>query len=152
MADTDRPDAFRIQPIGFVRSILKRREDCPHQGRGAPDAIIEIDSAFLDALEGITAGSEGDPAHLVPRGTARRSQGPPQRQSRKPAAGRFRNAFSGSSQSRRTAPGRGGRNRGERQAAGASPRSPRRHSPRGREARPARRRRYIADNTGTGRK
>lgn len=58
MSDTDCLDIFGLRPIGIVRSILKRREDCPHQGRGAPDALIEIAPAFLEGLEGVTAGSE----------------------------------------------------------------------------------------------
>jgi tRNA (Thr-GGU) A37 N-methylase len=34
---------FRINPIGFVRSDLKRHEDAPRQGReGAPNALIEV--------------------------------------------------------------------------------------------------------------
>ena len=42
-----------------MRSRLKRREDCPHQGwEGAPEAWLEIAPAFLDGLEGIVPGSE----------------------------------------------------------------------------------------------
>lgn len=47
-----------LQPIGFVRSSLKRREDCPHGPEGAPDAWLEIAPAFIEGLEGITPGCE----------------------------------------------------------------------------------------------
>jgi len=47
MADTRCGDLCRLQPIGTVRSILKRREDCPHQGYdGAPQAWVEFDPAL----------------------------------------------------------------------------------------------------------
>jgi tRNA-Thr(GGU) m(6)t(6)A37 methyltransferase TsaA len=48
-----------LQPIGVVRSSLKKLEDCPLQGsEGAPEAWIEIDDAFAGGLEGITTGKE----------------------------------------------------------------------------------------------
>jgi len=48
-----------LRPIGIVRSSLKRREECPHQGNeGTPDAWVEIGVAFVEGLEGITPGSE----------------------------------------------------------------------------------------------
>jgi tRNA-Thr(GGU) m(6)t(6)A37 methyltransferase TsaA len=51
--------SYVLRPIGVVRSQLQSREDCPKQGwEGAPDAWLEIDSAFVDALEGIAKGSE----------------------------------------------------------------------------------------------
>jgi tRNA-Thr(GGU) m(6)t(6)A37 methyltransferase TsaA len=51
--------AYPLRPIGVVRSSLKRREDCPHQGwEGAPEAWVEIDPAFGDGLDGIVPGSE----------------------------------------------------------------------------------------------
>lgn len=50
---------YQLQPVGFVRSSLKRREDCPKQGyEGAPDAWVEIEPAFTECLDGITPGSE----------------------------------------------------------------------------------------------
>lgn len=52
-------DSYRLRPIGSVRSPLKRREDCPHQGYdGAPEAWIEIGPAFAAGLDGITPGCE----------------------------------------------------------------------------------------------
>jgi len=56
MHPSDRP--YLLQPIGYVRSSLKRREDCPHGPEGAPDAWLEIAPAFVDALDGIAPGSE----------------------------------------------------------------------------------------------
>ncbi|HKJ93309.1 MAG TPA: tRNA (N6-threonylcarbamoyladenosine(37)-N6)-methyltransferase TrmO [Longimicrobiales bacterium] len=58
-----RPDAPRydIQPIGIVRSPLKRREDAPHQGwLGAPAAWIELEDRFADGLLGLEPGAEVD--------------------------------------------------------------------------------------------
>jgi tRNA-Thr(GGU) m(6)t(6)A37 methyltransferase TsaA len=50
---------YQLRPIGIVRSTLKRRDECPHQGYdGAPKAWVEIDSAFAEGLDGITSGCE----------------------------------------------------------------------------------------------
>jgi tRNA-Thr(GGU) m(6)t(6)A37 methyltransferase TsaA len=59
MEDVDHLDPYLLRPVGIVRSNLKRREDCPHQGwEGAPDAWVVIDAAFADGLDGITPGCE----------------------------------------------------------------------------------------------
>ena len=59
MADLDNIDPYLLRPVGFVRSKLKRREDCPKQGyEGAPDAWVEIEPAFAEGLDGITPGRE----------------------------------------------------------------------------------------------
>lgn len=59
MTDLDPVDPYRLRPIGVVRSSLKRREDCPHQGwEGAPDAWLEIDAPFVEGLDGVTPGCE----------------------------------------------------------------------------------------------
>jgi tRNA-Thr(GGU) m(6)t(6)A37 methyltransferase TsaA len=48
-----------LRPVGVVRSSLKLREDCPHQGwEGAPEAWVEIAPAFGDGLDGIIPGNE----------------------------------------------------------------------------------------------
>ncbi len=53
------PPRYALRPVGSVRSSLVSRDDCPKQGReGAPDAWLEIDPAFADALDGIDAGCE----------------------------------------------------------------------------------------------
>jgi tRNA-Thr(GGU) m(6)t(6)A37 methyltransferase TsaA len=50
---------YVLRPVGVVRSPLRTREDCPKQGfEGAPDAWLEIDAAFVDALDGLTVGRE----------------------------------------------------------------------------------------------
>jgi tRNA-Thr(GGU) m(6)t(6)A37 methyltransferase TsaA len=50
---------YGVRPVGIVRSSLRSREDCPRQGReGAPDAWLEIDPAYGDALDGLLAGSD----------------------------------------------------------------------------------------------
>jgi tRNA-Thr(GGU) m(6)t(6)A37 methyltransferase TsaA len=48
---------FALEPIGFVRSSLTRRQDAPMQGsEGAPDAWLEIGEPLADALDGIAPG------------------------------------------------------------------------------------------------
>jgi tRNA-Thr(GGU) m(6)t(6)A37 methyltransferase TsaA len=47
MIDVDHLDPYLLQPVGIVRSKLKRLEDCPLQG-----------PAFADGLDGITPGCE----------------------------------------------------------------------------------------------
>jgi tRNA-Thr(GGU) m(6)t(6)A37 methyltransferase TsaA len=50
---------YLLKPVGVVRSVLKSRDECPKQGReGAPDAWLEIDSDFADALDGLAVGQE----------------------------------------------------------------------------------------------
>jgi tRNA-Thr(GGU) m(6)t(6)A37 methyltransferase TsaA len=48
-----------ITPIGVVRSTLRDRRDAPRQPfEGAPEATLEIDSAFAPALDRVTPGTE----------------------------------------------------------------------------------------------
>ncbi|MDA8103812.1 MAG: tRNA (N6-threonylcarbamoyladenosine(37)-N6)-methyltransferase TrmO [Nitrospiraceae bacterium] len=50
---------YQLRPVGFVRSPLTSLEGCPKQGaEGAPEAWLEIDPAFSEALEGLAAGQE----------------------------------------------------------------------------------------------
>jgi len=50
---------FEILPVGYVRSTLKDRSGAPRQAsEGAPTAWLEIEPAFLDALDGIAAGQD----------------------------------------------------------------------------------------------
>jgi len=50
---------FVLRSIGTVHSPLTARETAPKQGsEGAPEAWIEIDPAFVDALDGIAEGDE----------------------------------------------------------------------------------------------
>ncbi|MDQ1334431.1 MAG: hypothetical protein QG552_1381 [Thermodesulfobacteriota bacterium] len=53
------PDAFQLRQIGIIRSELKDIDDCPHQeSEDAPEAWIEVDPAYSDALEGLEVGAE----------------------------------------------------------------------------------------------
>ena len=50
---------FDLQPIGVLSSELTSLADAPMQGsEGAPDAWLEVDASFADALRGIEVGDE----------------------------------------------------------------------------------------------
>ena len=50
---------YRLQPVGFVRSSLRQREAAPNQGsEGAPDAWLDVDPTFAEALEGLGVGDD----------------------------------------------------------------------------------------------
>jgi tRNA-Thr(GGU) m(6)t(6)A37 methyltransferase TsaA len=50
---------YSLRPIGVVRSPLTARGEAPRQGsEGAPEAWVEIDPAFADALAGVANGDE----------------------------------------------------------------------------------------------
>ncbi|HLY27601.1 MAG TPA: tRNA (N6-threonylcarbamoyladenosine(37)-N6)-methyltransferase TrmO [Aggregatilineales bacterium] len=52
-------DDYLLHPIGLVQSSLRDRAAAPRQGdEGAPDAWLEINSALLEGLDGITVGDE----------------------------------------------------------------------------------------------
>jgi len=49
----------KLRPIGRIASELKSLADAPMQGsEGAPDAWLEVDASFADALHGIEVGDE----------------------------------------------------------------------------------------------
>jgi tRNA-Thr(GGU) m(6)t(6)A37 methyltransferase TsaA len=51
--------SYSIEPIGFVRSELKRLEDAPMQGdEGAPSAWLELIPSAAEGLMGIQNGDE----------------------------------------------------------------------------------------------
>lgn len=51
--------SYTLQPVGFIRSTVRGREDAPRQGaEGAPDAWLEIDPQFAEALLGMEVGHE----------------------------------------------------------------------------------------------
>jgi tRNA-Thr(GGU) m(6)t(6)A37 methyltransferase TsaA len=51
--------SYTLEPIGFLRSTVKGREDAPRQGsEGAPDAWLEIEPRFAEALLGMKVGHE----------------------------------------------------------------------------------------------
>ena len=50
---------FSLEPIGRIRSEIKRREDAPcFYTEGAPNAVVEINPAFKDGLHRMKAGDE----------------------------------------------------------------------------------------------
>ncbi|MBC7870534.1 MAG: tRNA (N6-threonylcarbamoyladenosine(37)-N6)-methyltransferase TrmO [Chitinophagaceae bacterium] len=50
---------YTIEPIGFIRSALKRLEEAPRQGdEGAPEAWLEFTPLAAQGLSGIMAGDE----------------------------------------------------------------------------------------------
>lgn len=50
---------FVLRPIGVVRSTLRAPEDAPNQAfEGAPDALLELDPPFTEALHRIEVGDE----------------------------------------------------------------------------------------------
>ena len=45
---------YVLEPVGVVRSSLRRLEDAPRQGsEGAPEAWLEIEPQFADAIAGL---------------------------------------------------------------------------------------------------
>ena len=52
-------NSYTLEPVGFIRSTVQGRGDAPRQGpEGAPDAWLEIEPQFADALLGMEAGHE----------------------------------------------------------------------------------------------
>ena len=52
-------DSYVVRPIGVVRSTLRSLADAPNQAfEGAPEALLEIDPCFADALHRIEVGDE----------------------------------------------------------------------------------------------
>ena len=50
---------MNLQAIGVISSELRSLADAPRQGsEGAPDAWLNVDPAFADALRGIEVGDE----------------------------------------------------------------------------------------------
>lgn len=48
-----------LQPIGTVRSTIVQRKNAPRQSsEGAPEAWIEIDPRFSEAMQGLETGAE----------------------------------------------------------------------------------------------
>jgi len=51
--------ACLMTPIGVIRSSLKLRQKAPRQGyEGAPEAWVEVASAFVEGLQGIEVGQD----------------------------------------------------------------------------------------------
>jgi tRNA-Thr(GGU) m(6)t(6)A37 methyltransferase TsaA len=48
-----------VRPIGVVRSSLRSSADAPNQAfEGAPEAVLEVDAAYTDALHRVRPGDE----------------------------------------------------------------------------------------------
>lgn len=52
-------DQYVVRPIGVVRSTLRSPADAPNQAfEGAPEALLEIEPRFAEALHRIEVGDE----------------------------------------------------------------------------------------------
>jgi tRNA-Thr(GGU) m(6)t(6)A37 methyltransferase TsaA len=52
-------EPYAVRPIGVVHSTLRAPEDAPNQAfEGAPEAVLEIEPVFADALHRIRVGDE----------------------------------------------------------------------------------------------
>src|SRR5262245_19272433 len=50
---------YMVFPVGWVHSPLRRAAEAPKQGyEGAPDAVVQIEPEFLQALDGLEAGQD----------------------------------------------------------------------------------------------
>ena len=51
-------EPYGLHPIGVVRSTLRAVADAPNQPEGAPEALLEVDPVFAEALHRIEPGDE----------------------------------------------------------------------------------------------
>jgi tRNA-Thr(GGU) m(6)t(6)A37 methyltransferase TsaA len=52
-------DTYLLEPIGWIRSELKRKEEAPRfYTEGAPNARLELDARFWDGMDGIKVGDD----------------------------------------------------------------------------------------------
>jgi len=51
-------EPYGLHPIGVVRSTLRAVADAPNQAEGAPEALLEVDPAFAEALHRVEPGDE----------------------------------------------------------------------------------------------
>lgn len=50
---------YSLDPIGFIHSPLKQRDEAPRQGsEGAPDAWLEVSPVVAEGLDGIAVGDK----------------------------------------------------------------------------------------------
>jgi len=55
----DEADEYVVRPIGVVRSTLRAVADAPNQAfEGAPEALLEIEPAYAEALHLLEVGDE----------------------------------------------------------------------------------------------
>src|SRR4029434_7938952 len=51
--------SYTLEPVGFIRSTIKRREEAPRQGsEGGPDVWLDIEPQFAEALLGLEVGHD----------------------------------------------------------------------------------------------
>ena len=51
--------SYSLEPIGFIRSDVKRRGEAARQGlEGAPDAWLEVGPCFVEGVQDIVVGQE----------------------------------------------------------------------------------------------
>jgi tRNA-Thr(GGU) m(6)t(6)A37 methyltransferase TsaA len=52
-------DQYVFRPVGRIRSTLRTLDEAPRQGsEGAPDAWLDVDPAYTEALLGLAAGDD----------------------------------------------------------------------------------------------
>jgi tRNA-Thr(GGU) m(6)t(6)A37 methyltransferase TsaA len=86
----DSSTRFHLRPIGGIRSTLRSRKNAPRQGsEGAPDAWLEVDPEFADALLGIAVGDEILVLTWLHEGVRDVLQVRPRRDPKNPLAGVF---------------------------------------------------------------
>ena len=52
-------DQYVFRPVGRIRSTLSALDEAPRQGsEGAPDAWLDVDPAYTEALLGLAAGDD----------------------------------------------------------------------------------------------
>ena len=95
-------NSYTLEPVGFIRSTVKGRHDAPRQGpEGAPDAWLEIEPQFADALLGMEAGHELIVITLVAPGRARCAEGTSAQRREPSAYRRVLHALTGATESAR---------------------------------------------------
>jgi tRNA (Thr-GGU) A37 N-methylase len=97
-------NSYSLEPVGFIRSSVKGCEDAPRQApEGAPDAWLEIEPQFAEALLGIEVGHELIVItwlHEAKRGVLK---GHPRNDLTRPLTGRVLHALTGAAKPVRSA-------------------------------------------------
>ena len=59
MPNTQTDLSYSLHPVGRLESTLRERKGAPRQGNeGAPDAWLDVNAEYADALDGLTRGDE----------------------------------------------------------------------------------------------
>jgi hypothetical protein len=103
---------FRIKPIGFIRSDLKRREEAPRQGReGAPNALIEVLPSLRESPAPNASRGRNHYHQLAASRSEKRNGSSSERRCIATAHGSILDSITRSSQSHRASSREGFRNR-----------------------------------------